>query len=90
MIHNNPDLGAPVDPRLPYTKAEIIWICRNEMPVNLDDLLARRSRALFLNAKASSDIAPEAAWIMAAEMGYNNKWQEEQVESYRSLVKKYI
>ena len=58
-------LGIPIDPRLPYTRAEMIWICRNEMPLNLDDLLARRLRALFLNAKASSDIAAEAAGIMA-------------------------
>ena len=31
------------------------------MPLNLDDLLARRTRALFLNARASSDIAAEVA-----------------------------
>ena len=90
MINKNPDLGIPIDPRLPYTRAEMIWICRNEMPLNLDDLLARRSRALLLNAKASSDIAAEAAGIMAEEMGYDDKWQEEQVESYRQLVKNYI
>ena len=90
MIQKNPDLGIPIDPRLPYTRAEMIWICRNEMPLNLDDLLARRSRALLLNAKASSDIAAEAAGIMAEEMGYDDKWQEEQVESYRKLVKNYI
>ena len=90
MIEEDPDLGTPIDTRLPYTKAELIWICRNEMPFNLEDLLARRSRALFLNAKASLDIAAEAARIMAEEMGYDNKWQEEQVESYRLLVKKYL
>ena len=69
MIHENPGLAITIDPGLPYTKAEMIWICRNEMPLNLDDLLARRTRALFLNARASSDIASEAAWIMADEMG---------------------
>jgi glycerol-3-phosphate dehydrogenase len=90
MIRENPDLGIPIDPRLPYTKAEMIWICRNEMPLNLDDLLARRSRALFLNAKASSDIAEEAAGIMAEEMGHDDTWRKDQVESYRQLVNIYI
>jgi glycerol-3-phosphate dehydrogenase len=90
MIQENPMLGMPLDPRLPYTKAEMIWICRNEMPLNLDDLLARRSRALFLNARASSDIAVEAAGIMAAEMGHDDKWKNDQVESFRQLVKNYI
>jgi glycerol-3-phosphate dehydrogenase len=83
-------MGIPIDHRLPYTKAEMIWICRNEMPLNLDDLLARRSRALFLNAKASLDIAEEAAGIMAEEMGRDNKWRKDQVESYRQLVNIYI
>ncbi len=71
MISENPELGAPMDPGLPYTRAEMIWICRNEMPLYLEDLLARRSRALFLNAQASSAIAADAAGIMAAEHGHD-------------------
>jgi glycerol-3-phosphate dehydrogenase len=90
IIINNPELGKPLDPRLPYTKAELIWICRNEMPVTLEDLLARRTRALFLNAKASSDIAAEAVSIMAQEMGYDSDWKKNQLESYNQLVKNYI
>jgi glycerol-3-phosphate dehydrogenase len=90
LINENPGLGDQMDPRLPYTKAELIWICRNEMPLNLDDLLARRSRALFLNARASSDIADEAAGIMAAELGHDDQWKKDQVESFRQLIKNYI
>ena len=90
MVEENPDTGLPLDLRLPYTKAEMIWICRNEMPLNLEDLLARRTRSLFLNALASLDIAPEAAGIMASEMGHDQNWIEEQVESYRNLVKNYL
>ena len=90
MINSEPELGLLADPRLPYTKAEMVWICRNEMPVVLEDLLARRTRALFLNAKASSDIAPLAAAIMAREAGHDRNWQKEQVESFNQLVKNYI
>jgi glycerol-3-phosphate dehydrogenase len=90
LITENPGLGKPVDPRLPYTKAELIWICRNEMPVTIDDMLSRRTRALLLNAQASADIAIDVADLMAEEFGYNVKWKQEQVESYRQLVKKYI
>jgi glycerol-3-phosphate dehydrogenase len=90
MINENPGLGIPIDDRLPYTKAELIWICKNEMPVNIEDLLARRTRALFLNAHASADIASEAALLMAKEFGYDIKWQKEQVESYNQLVRNYI
>ncbi len=90
MISEKPGLGIPIDPRLPYTKAEMIWICKNEMPFTIEDILARRTRALFLNARASSDIATEVAGLMAEELGYDMKWQKEQVESYNQLVKNYI
>jgi len=90
MMAENPALGIPIDPRLPYTKAEILWICRNEMPFNVEDILARRTRSLFLNARASADIAIEVASMMAVEFGYDQIWQKEQVESYKQLVRNYI
>ena len=90
MISENPSLGIPIDTRLPYTRAEILWICRNEMPFTLEDILARRTRSLFLNAGVSAEIAPEVAWLMAREFGYDQKWQEEQVYAYNELVKNYL
>ena len=90
MIDENPELGLTIVQDLPYTRGEIIWICRNEMPVNLDDILARRTRALILNARASLDMAKVVAGIMAAEMGHDMNWQNEQLENYLELVKKYI
>jgi len=90
LIYDHPKLGIPIDPRFPYTKAEIIWICRNEMPVTIEDILARRTRALFQNAHASFEIAVEIAAIMAREFGYDTKWQEEQLELYYQFVKNYI
>lgn len=90
IINEDPASGSSIDPRLPYTRAEILWICRNEMPVSIEDVLARRTRSLFLNARASADIAPVVAGIMAEEFGYDQKWQEEQLESYRQLVKNYL
>ena len=90
MIRENPGLGLQLDPRFPYTKAEIIWICRNEMPIHIEDILARRTRALFLNAKASSEIANKVAALMASELGHDLQWQNDQVESYNQIVEIYI
>jgi glycerol-3-phosphate dehydrogenase len=90
IITENPDLGMTIDPRLPYTRAEILWICRNEMPFTIEDILARRTRALFLNARASAEIAPEVAGLMAKEFGHDLKWQKEQIKSYDELIKNYI
>jgi glycerol-3-phosphate dehydrogenase len=90
LIAETPVYGVPLDERLPYTIAEIIWICRNEMPVAVEDILARRTRALLLNAKASADIAPKVAHIMAGELGYDMKWETRQLEFYNKLIVKYL
>ena len=90
MILENTELGLPIDRRLPYTRAEIIWICKNEMPVNIEDILARRTRALFLNARVSLEIAAEVADMMAKEFDHDLKWENDQVESYSQVVKNYI
>src|SRR5215475_14527015 len=56
-----PSLATPLHPDLPYIGAEIIWAARQEMARTLEDALARRTRALFLNSKVATEIAPLAA-----------------------------
>ena len=90
MINEDSGMGELIDARLPYTKAEILWICRNEMPVKLEDILARRSRSLFLDAEASLDAAPVVAGIMAGETGVGRDWIEKELNDYKSLVSKYL
>jgi glycerol-3-phosphate dehydrogenase len=79
-----------LDPLLPYTKAEIVWICRNEMPRTLEDILARRTRTLFLDVQTSLAVAPAVADIMARELRYDNRWKEQQLEEYRKLALNYL
>lgn len=90
LILEDPESSKLLDPRLPYSRAEIIWICRNEMPVNIEDILSRRTRALLLNVKASAAIANEVAQLMANEFGYDMKWQTEQIDSYNKLIDNYL
>jgi glycerol-3-phosphate dehydrogenase len=90
MIRVRPGWARILHSRLPYTEAELRWICREEMPFKLEDLLARRTRALFLDAAASLEMAPDAANIMAEEMGFDEQWKKAEVEEYAKLVENYI
>ncbi len=90
MIAAEPELGRILHKDLPYTRAEIIWICRNEMTCNIEDVLARRTRSLLLNACASLEIAPLVADILAAESGHGQNWKDAQLKSYKLLVDKYL
>jgi glycerol-3-phosphate dehydrogenase len=90
IINETPELGELLHKRLPYLKAEVIWGVRNEMAMTVEDVLSRRTRALLLDAKASVEMAPEVAKLMAKELGKDEKWQKEQVSEYNKLSSSYI
>ena len=90
LQNQNPALGYQFHPDLPYTAVEVVWAVRNEMARTLDDVLARRVRALFLDARVSVEMAPEVAKLMAAELGFDQHWINNQVEEYTKLAKGYM
>jgi len=90
LIAGNPESGKKLHPAFDYTVAEISWICKNEMPVTLEDMMARRTRALFLHAAASMELAPAVAAIMAEQAGWDADTAEEQIASYRSVAQNYL
>lgn len=80
----------PLDGRLSVTPAEILWAVRHEMARSVEDVLARRTRALFLNAPAALDIAPAVAAWMAKEMGHDAAWESEQVAQFAATAATFL
>jgi glycerol-3-phosphate dehydrogenase len=76
-------------PDLPYTKADVVRATQNEMAVTAEDALARRTRALFLNARAAISIAPRVAEIMANELGMGKEWIETEIEKFNTIAQSY-
>jgi glycerol-3-phosphate dehydrogenase len=76
-------------PRLPYRVGEVIWAARYEFARTVEDILARRTRALLLDAQASIAIAPRVAALLAEELGHNQQWIDEQVRGYSELAQGY-
>jgi glycerol-3-phosphate dehydrogenase len=83
-------LSQRLHPELPYIAAEVIWAVREEMARNLDDVLSRRTRALFLNARAAIDMAPAVAKLMAEELGTKQDWINQQLQQFDDLARKYL
>lgn len=90
LIKENPNLGEPLHERLPYLKAELVWGVREEMAMTVEDVLARRTRALLLDAKASVEMAPVVAELMAMEMDKDENWVEDQVQQFTAVAENYI
>ncbi|MHB1920925.1 MAG: glycerol-3-phosphate dehydrogenase/oxidase [Chitinophagaceae bacterium] len=90
LIRENPELGQQLDERFPYLKAEVIWAVRHEMARTVEDVLARRLRILFLDARAAIDLSAEVGTLMAGELGYDPNWQASQLVSFRALAGRYL
>jgi glycerol-3-phosphate dehydrogenase len=82
-------LGIPLHARLPYLQAEVVWAAREEMARTIEDVLARRTRALLLDSSAAAEAAPRVAEILAAELHRDTSWQKQQIEAFRSLARVY-
>jgi glycerol-3-phosphate dehydrogenase len=83
-------LGKRLHPALPYIAAEVIWGVREEMARTVDDMLSRRTRALFLNARAAIEMAPAVAALMAGELSQGQDWIDQQLRQFHELAEKYL
>jgi glycerol-3-phosphate dehydrogenase len=90
LAQEDPELDQPLHPELPFRRREVIWAARHEMAACVEDVLARRTRALFLDAKASLEAAPIAARLLARELGKDANWEQEQLEKYRRVAEGYV
>lgn len=89
LMRAHPRLAEPLHGALPYRAVEVVWAVRVEMARTIEDVLARRTRALILNAKAAVEMAPKVARLMAAELGLDEAWQRRQVDAFTELADQY-
>lgn len=90
LISRRPEWAEPLHPALPICRAEIVWAVREEMALTVDDVLARRTRALFLNHRAALDMAPIVANLMAQELGRDSSWQRQQLSDFGKIAAHFV
>lgn len=89
LIAENSSFAEKLHADFPYRNAEIIFAVRREMARTIEDVLARRLRLLFLDAKAAVEIAPLTAKIMAEELNKDAKWIDEQINLFKQTAENY-
>ncbi len=90
LMESDPSLAAQMHPALPYVGAEVVWATRHEMARTVEDVLARRTRALFLNAKAALAMALRVAEIMAHELNQGEAWKTKQIRLFKDTADHYV
>ena len=84
-----PEWREPLHPRLPYRGVHVVWALRHEMARDVEDVLARRTRCLLLDAQAAVETAPAVAEIAARELGRDRLWAAAQVRDFEALARGY-
>jgi glycerol-3-phosphate dehydrogenase len=86
LLEKDESLRERLVPDLPYVRAEVVYACRAEMAMTLEDVLARRTRIILEDGARGVGVAPEVAALMARELGWSSDQTNSQVEQYRALV----
>lgn len=73
-----------------YTIGQVVWAVRFEMARTIEDVLARRIRLLFLDAKVSIEIAEKVADILKKELNKSVEWRDNQIEEFKELASGYL
>lgn len=90
LKESKPELNELLHPDFIFTVADVVWAVRFEMARTVDDILARRLRILFLNAKIAVQLAPTIASLMAVELQRDADWETLQVENFNEIAQNYM
>jgi glycerol-3-phosphate dehydrogenase len=89
LIREDESYKKLLHPDFSTVTGEVIWAVKYEMARTVEDFLARRTRLLLLDAKASIKISPAVAKLMAKELNKNKKWIKDQVNNFNEVARKY-
>ena len=90
LMRARPELARPLHEALPLCGAQVVWAGRHEMARTLDDVLARRTRALYLNARAALAMAPATVRLLAAELKRDESWQQRQLAEFKEIAAGFV
>ncbi len=86
LVNEDQSLATLLHPRLPYTRAEVVFAAREEMARTVDDVLSRRTRALFVDVDAAREAASTVAELMARELNQPPEWESVQVAAFQAIA----
>jgi len=90
LQENEPELKEKLHSDHEFTMAEVVWAIRHEMARTVDDILARRVRLLFLDARAAIESSEKVARILAKEIGHNEVWINKEILNFKEISKGFL
>ena len=85
LIQSDPTLAEPLVDGLEYVRAEVVHAVRNEMALTVEDVLARRTRALLFDRSGAREAARTTAQLMAPLLGWNETRIEQEAQAFQDI-----
>lgn len=79
-----------ISEKLQIRTAQVVWAVKEEMALTVEDVLARRTRALLLDAKEAVRVAPLVAIVMTELLKKDVAWQQKQIADFQNVASNYI
>jgi glycerol-3-phosphate dehydrogenase len=90
ILAQDPELGKPIAPGLPYMLAELDYGVRYEMAMTLEDSLERRVPILYEDQNHGFDALRPLADRMAEMLGWTEAMKNERMEHYHQTVQRSV
>jgi glycerol-3-phosphate dehydrogenase len=88
LAAERPELYQPLGEGLPHLAAEVVYAARYEMATSVEDVLARRTRALLRDAEAARAAARRTAELLAPELGWDAARVEDEIEAFARVAER--
>lgn len=83
-------LACKLHPNHPYTYAQVFWALEKEMAYSLEDVLSRRMRLLFLDARAGLECAQSVGDFMGAYFNWDATKRDQEIATFKALAQQHI
>ncbi|BDD01721.1 glycerol-3-phosphate dehydrogenase (plasmid) [Persicobacter psychrovividus] len=82
--------GRVISASLNLSEGQVYWAVKHEKARKIEDVLARRSRALFLDAQEALRIAGEVGLILQQLLEKDAAWLDQEMSDFFALAKTYL
>ncbi len=90
FMESDAAFAQPIAAGFDFVVGQVVWAARFEMARTVEDVLARRTRLLILDARVAIEAAPLVAATLASELNRDDEWVRAQIEEFRSLARGYL
>lgn len=90
LMSEDNSLAKKLSPEFEYTFADAVYAVKSEMARTIDDVLSRRTRILYTDAREAVRLAPVIADLLQKEIGWTDEEKQRELSDFTDLSANYL